>query len=100
MHDAALPVDVAAETMAEAAEEMRTGVVTHEDNAHASGAPADAVAAACASLLEGGGELISVLYDPVAIPSLDQDLLSTTLGAEVRIYPADSLGAIAEIGVE
>ncbi|MGS1091883.1 DAK2 domain-containing protein [Corynebacterium sanguinis] len=100
VHDAALPVDVAAETMAEAAEEMRTGVVTHEDNAHASGAPADAVAAACASLLEGGGELISVLYDPVAIPSLDQDLLSTTLGAEVRIYPADSLGAIAEIGVE
>ena len=93
--DAALDMDVAAETMAEAAEEMRTAVVEH-----ASGAPEDAVAEACAHLLEGGGELISVLYDPVAIPSLDQELLSTTLGAEVRIYPADSLGAIAEIGVE
>lgn len=95
VHDAALDMDVAAETMAEAAEEMRTAVVEH-----ASGAPEDAVAEACAHLLEGGGELISVLYDPVAIPSLDHDLLSTTLGAEVRIYPADSLGAIAEIGVE
>ncbi|MCT1412110.1 DAK2 domain-containing protein [Corynebacterium sanguinis] len=95
VHDAALDMDVAAETMAEAAEEMRTAVVEH-----ASGAPEDAVAEACAHLLEGGGELISVLYDPVEIPSLDHDLLSTTLGAEVRIYPADSLGAIAEIGVE
>lgn len=99
VHDPAQPAAEAAAAMAEAAGEMRTAVVRRGgEDAVAS------VAAAIARLLERGGELVSVLYDPSQLPDLEAELGSAGAGqpsgAEIRMYPVDGLGALAEIGVE
>ena len=61
---------------------------------------AEALTGACARLLEHGGEQVTVLYDPLAVDPATLDRLEEKLGVEVVVYPADGLGAVAEIGVE
>ncbi|QPK84103.1 DAK2 domain-containing protein [Corynebacterium qintianiae] len=110
VYDATQPLATVAFTMSEAAGEMRTAVIqrvkgqvtvtAYGETSSFQGEPHDAVATACARLLEHGGELVSVLFDPLEIPELDSDTLTEKLGAEVHVYPADGLGAVAEIGVE
>lgn len=96
VHDDTQSLEAAAVTMAEAANEMRTAVVDTGGHDDAVGALTDA----CSRLLAGGGELVSVLFDPLRVPGLDSARLGADLPAEVRVYPADGLGSLAQIGVE
>lgn len=122
VHDAAQPLATAAFTMSEAAGEMRTAVAhraekagliqggpvgkgdiivsAHGETVLIADTAAEALSGACARLLEHGGEQVTVLYDPLAIDASQLAGLEETLGVDVMIYPADGLGAVAEIGVE
>ncbi|WP_284522966.1 hypothetical protein [Corynebacterium aquatimens] len=77
--------------------------------------PLCAVERTCKRFLEHGGEQVSILFDPDEFspagfgPGAGADPaalaeqfagLEPALGVEVMAYPADELGAIAEIGVE
>lgn len=122
VHDAAQPLATAAFTMSEAAGEMRTAVAyraekagliqggavgkgdivvtAHGETVLIADTAAEALTGACARLLEHGGEQVTVLYDPLAVDPATLDCLEEKLGVEVVVYPADGLGAVAEIGVE
>lgn len=122
VHDAAQPLATAAFTMSEAAGEMRTAVAhraekagliqggavgkgdiivsAHGETVLIADTAAEALTGACARLLEHGGEQVTVLYDPLAVDPATLDRLEEKLGVEVVVYPADGLGAVAEIGVE
>ena len=114
VHDGAQPLSETAAAMEEAAREMRTAVahcvagqvkVSSRGYTSVAGPDAtEAIAAAAAALLEPGGELVSILYDPQQLPELEAELnapeMRARLDAELRMYPADGLGALAEIGVE
>lgn len=112
VYDETQPLATVAFTMSEAAGEMRTAVIhcpgprdgvvvtAYGESARFDGTAGDAVTAACARLLQHGGELVSVLFDPLQLHEPDAAELTAQLGAEVRVYPADGLGAVAEIGVE
>ena len=117
VHDPRLPVAQAAELMREAAEEMAVadivdsgnsieviaggGASTNGSTAIASGEELEAVLiAACAAMLTGGGELVTLLLAPADAAVLDPDELEEKLDAEVVIYPADGLGSRGQLGVE
>lgn len=125
VHDPDQPLATAAFTMSEAAGEMRTAVAHRaEKGALVPGgavgkgdvvvtsrgelllideSPLTAVAGACRRLLEGGGEQVTILFDPAGEAALTADELrdlAPELGVDVMVYPADGLGACAEIGVE
>ncbi|MCP1388593.1 DAK2 domain-containing protein [Corynebacterium sp. TA-R-1] len=126
VHDPAQPLATAAFTMSEAAGEMRTAVAHRAPRAgliqggavakgdvvvtsHGETVCIDedalrAVEGTCARFLEHGGEQVTILYDPQE-PGAEEanevlGQLAERLGVEVMAYPADGLGAIAEIGVE
>lgn len=122
VHDPQQPLATAAFTMSEAAGEMRTAVAHRaqrgaltQSGAVARGDvvvsargetvliaedPQDAVKAACTRLLEHGGEQVTILFDPTELSGTDLEPLAAELGVDVMVYPADALGALAEIGVE
>lgn len=122
VHDPDQPLATAAFTMSEAAGEMRTAlaqraekgallpggavakgdviVTTRGEFLTMADTPFEAVEKACRRLLESGGEQVTVLYSPDALTAADLGGLEAKLGVEVMIYPADALGACAEIGVE
>lgn len=125
VHDPGQPLSTVAYAMAEAAGEMRTAVVQRasvaglvQGGAVAKGDPImvshgetvrtpvdtrGAVIFACRRLLEHGGEQVSILFSPEEVSGFDAPAVrgvAGELGVEVAAYPADGLGAIAEIGVE
>ncbi|STC70329.1 DAK2 domain-containing protein [Corynebacterium pilosum] len=119
VHDPDQPLATASYTMSEAAGEMRTAVVTRAERAaltqagacakgdylaHAHGditavgdTLTETVETCCARLLESGGEQVTLL---VGKGALDDEHLSSALGVDVVVYPADGLTVEAEIGVE
>lgn len=126
VHDANQPLATAAFTMSEAAGEMRTAVAhraakagliqggpvgkgdiivtAHGETVLIADTPAEALEGACRCLLDHGGEQVTVLYDPTYLHADELDALAVrfaeSLGVEAVAYPADGLGAVAEIGVE
>lgn len=122
VHDPNQPLATAAFTMTEAASEMRTAVAHRAERgaliqggAVAKGDvvvtargetlliaedPVDAVTRACTRLLQRGGEQVTILFDPDELGAAALEPLGDALGVEVMVYPADALGALAEIGVE
>lgn len=125
VHDPDQPLATAAFTMSEAAGEMRTAVAHRAEKgalvpggAVAKGdvvvtsrgetlliadSPLEAVEGACRHLLERGGEQVTILFDPEGESALTADELQELepkIGVDVMVYPADGLGACAEIGVE
>lgn len=122
VHDPQQPLATAAFTMSEAAGEMRTAVAHRAERGALtqSGAvakgdvvvsargetvliaedPLEAVQGACVRLLEHGGEQVTILFDPTELSGAQLEALGDELGVDVMVYPADALGALAEIGVE
>ena len=122
VHDPDQPLATAAFTMSEAAGEMRTALAKRAEKgallpggAVAKGdvvvttrgelllvaeSPIEAVEKACRRLLENGGEQATILYSPDAFTASELQTLEDKIGVDVMIYPADGLGACAEIGVE
>lgn len=122
VHDAAQPLATAAFTMSEAAGEMRTAVAyraskagliqggpvgkgdiivtAHRETVLIAETPEEALIGACTRLLAHGGEQVTVLYDPLVITAEHLASLDDALSVDVVVYPADGLGAVAEIGVE
>ena len=122
VHDPAQPLATAAFTMSEAAGEMRTAVLQRAPKAGLvqGGAVSkgdiiamahgetlliadDALAAVektCKRLLEPGGEQVTVLFDTATLHAEDLAALEDKLDVDVIVFPADGLGAVAEIGVE
>ncbi|MEX3505241.1 DAK2 domain-containing protein [Corynebacterium sp. LK2510] len=122
VHDANQPLSTVAYTMSEAAGEMRTAalqraeiaglvqggavskgdliVVAHGEISLAPTDPLAGVEFACRRMLEHGGEQVSILYAPEEFARFDADPLAAALDVDVLAYPADGLGAVAEIGVE
>lgn len=122
MHDPAQPLATAAFAMSEAAGGMRTAVAHRAPRAgllqggavskgdvvvSARGQTvlvaedaAVAVERTCRRFLERGGEQVSILFDPQEVDGDAFAAIGERLGVETLLYPADSLGALAEIGVE
>lgn len=122
MHDPAQPLATAAFAMSEAAGGMRTAVAHRAPRAgllqggavskgdvvvSARGQTvlvaedaAVAVERTCRRFLERGGEQVSILFDPQEVDGEAFAAIGERLGVETLLYPADSLGALAEIGVE
>lgn len=122
MHDSAQPLATAAFAMSEAAGGMRTAVAHRAPRAGLlqGGAvskgdvvvtargqtvlvaedAAVAVERTCRRFLERGGEQVSILFDPQEVDGEAFAAIGERLGVETLLYPADSLGALAEIGVE
>lgn len=122
VHDPDQPLATAAFTMSEAAGEMRTAlaqraakgallpggavakgdvvVTTRGELLLIAESPIEAVEKACRRLLENGGEQATILYSPDALTVSELEALESKIGVEVMFYPADGLGACAEIGVE
>lgn len=122
MHDPAQPLATAAFAMSEAAGGMRTAVAHRAPRAgllqggavskgdvvvSARGQTvlvaedaAVAVERTCRRFLERGGEQVSILFDPQEADGEAFAAIGERLGVETLLYPADSLGALAEIGVE
>ena len=122
VHDPSQPLATAAFSMSEAAGEMRTAVAhrapragllqggpvakgdivvsTHGENILIADTPIQAVQETCRRLLARGGEQVTVFYNPKEFAAEQLAALERDLGVDVFAYPADGLGAIAEIGVE
>lgn len=122
VHDPKQPLATAAFSMSEAASAMRTAVLhrapragliqggpvakgdivvtSHGETVLIDDDPINAIERTCARFLEHGGEQVSVLYDPDEVTSISVAALEGALDVEVNAYPADGLGAVAEIGVE
>ncbi|AQQ15134.1 DAK2 domain protein [Corynebacterium glaucum] len=122
VHDPSQPLATAAFTMSEAAGEMRTAVAhrapragliqggpvakgdvvvtSHGETVLIADDPITAVERTCKRFLAHGGEQVAILFDPEQFDRAELDALEDTLGVAIMSYPADNLGAIAEIGVE
>lgn len=122
VYDEQQPLATAAFTMSEAAGEMRTAVLhrapkagllqggavakgdivvsAHGETILIADNPVEAVEKTCKRLLEHSGEQVSVLFDPKQVQGELLESLTETIGVSVMTYPADGLGAVAEIGVE
>ncbi|WP_115684718.1 DAK2 domain-containing protein [Corynebacterium senegalense] len=122
VHDPDQPLSTVSYAMSEAAGEMRTAavqraekaglvqggavsrgdfiLVAHGETSRAPENAGEAVAYACRRLLEHGGEQVSILYAPEEFTRFETAPLVEQLGVDVLAYPADGLGAVAEIGVE
>lgn len=122
LHDPDQPLATAAFAMSEAAGEMRTAVAhrapraglllggavakgdvvvtTHGELVLVADDAVEAIETTCRRFLERGGEQISILFDPEEVTARALDELGERLGVDTLTYPADGLGAIAEIGVE
>ena len=59
-----------------------------------------AVRDAATVMLDGGGELVTVLVSPQDVANVDVEALEADLDAEVVVYPADGLGSAGQLGVE
>ena len=55
---------------------------------------------AAAVMLDGGGELVTILVSPQDVANVDVEALEADLDAEVVVYPADGLGSTGQLGVE
>lgn len=122
VHDPNQPLATAAFAMAEAASEMRTAVCHRAPRAGLiqGGAVAkgdvvvtargelvliadealEAITSTCHRLLSHGGEQVTIFFDPDEVAEESLFNLASVVGVEVFAFPADKLGAIAEIGVE
>lgn len=122
LHDPDQPLATAAFAMSEAAGEMRTAVAhrapraglllggavakgdvvvtTHGEPVLVADDVIEAIETTCRRFLERGGEQISILFDPEEVTAHALEELGHRLGVDTLTYPADGLGAIAEIGVE
>ncbi|QMV85169.1 DAK2 domain-containing protein [Corynebacterium hindlerae] len=126
VHDPGQPLAVDTYAMAEAAGSMRTAVLTRADKARLTQAGAcsrgdvlvtsgadtvlvaddvqDATEKTVLRLLQGGGELVTLLVTNEAARELDVEKLRASLGTrsnvEIMVYPADGIDKLAEIGVE
>lgn len=110
VHDPRLPVDEAAAVMSEAAEEMAvadivtTGegveVVARDTLVVRAETLTAALREAAAVMLDGGGELVTILVSPQDVANVDVEALEADLDAEVVVYPADGLGSTGQLGVE
>ena len=122
VHDPNQPLATAAFSMSEAAGEMRTAVAhrapragllqggpvakgdvvvtSHGETVFIAEDPLAAVEGVCRRFLEHGGEQATVFFDPAELSAEDVDSLAQRLNVELFAYPADGLGAVAEIGVE
>lgn len=60
----------------------------------------DAVREAATIMLDGGGELVTILVAPRDVAAVDVEALEADLDAEVVVYPADGLGSTGQLGVE
>lgn len=122
VHDPNQPLATAAFAMAEAASEMRTAVAHRAPRAGLmqGGAVAkgdvvvttrgelvliadealEAITTTCQRFLSNGGEQVTIFFDPEAVDEASISQLPSSLGVDVFAFPADKLGAIAEIGVE
>ena len=110
VHDPRLPVDEAAAVMSEAAEEMAVAdivatdggveVVARDTLIVRTESLTAAVRDAATVMLDGGGELVTVLVSPQDVANVDVEALEADLDAEVVVYPADGLGSAGQLGVE
>ena len=110
VHDPRLPVSEAAALMSEAAEEMAVAdivtttngveVVTRDTLVARAATLTDAVREAATTMLDGGGELVTILVAPQDVAAVDVEVLEADLDAEVVVYPADGLGSTGQLGVE
>lgn len=118
VHNPGQPLAADTYAMAEAAGSMRTAVLTQAgacakgDILATSGAELvlvaesiqDATEQIVLRLLQGGGELVTLLLTDAAGAGLDVDKLRASLGTragvEIMVYPAEGIDNLVEIGVE
>ncbi|MEJ5928235.1 DAK2 domain-containing protein [Corynebacterium sp. H128] len=126
VHDPGQPLAADTYAMAEAAGAMRTAVLQQADRALLTQAGPcsrgdilvsttsetvlvaesiqDAVDMTVLRLLQGGGELVTLLVTDAAAQALDVDKLRAALGTrgdvEIMLYPAEGIDNLVEIGVE
>ncbi|MEJ5998753.1 DAK2 domain-containing protein [Corynebacterium sp. H130] len=126
VHDPGQPLSADTYAMAEAAGSMRTAALARAERSMltqagpcskgdvlvSSGAELvmvaesiqDAVERTVLRLLQGGGELVTLLLTDEAAGQLDVDKLRSSLGShsevEIMVYPAEGIDKLAEIGVE
>lgn len=110
VHDPRLPVYEAAALMSEAAEEMAVAdiltttngveIVARDTLVVRAATLTDAVREAATTMLDGGGELVTILVAPRDVAAVDVEALEADLDAEVVVYPADGLGSTGQLGVE
>ncbi|MCZ9292897.1 DAK2 domain-containing protein [Corynebacterium meitnerae] len=110
VHDPRLPVSEAAALMSEAAEEMAVAdiltttngveIVARDTLVVRAATLTDAVREAATIMLDGGGELVTILVAPRDVAAVDVEALEADLDAEVVVYPADGLGSTGQLGVE
>lgn len=97
VHSADLPLAVAAYAMGEAANGTRSAAVAADVDKPL----ADAMAEMTTQLLDGGGELVTLLLGEGATPE-DVEKLRARLGSgvEIEAYDASGIAELAQIGVE
>lgn len=126
VHDPGQPLAADTYAMAEAAGSMRTAVLTRADKSMLTQAGAcsrgdilvtsgaelvlvsesiqDATEQIVLRLLQGGGELVTLLLTDAAGAALDVDKLRGSLGSrsgvDIMVYPAEGIDNLVEIGVE